>query len=134
MGVTDKLGGTRVFNRIAGIYGQFAGIHLSFESGVQDAYVIPVFERMKIISMHGIVMTNAIAGTDNATVTLSNETGAMAGGVLTFTASDAVGTEKTAGPPTTNHILEAGEKLTLTPAKTTAGGDCMVSVKYQLLA
>mgnify|MGYP001053218388 CR=1 FL=1 len=73
--------------------------------------------------------TKAIAGTDDATITCGNETGASTAGVITFTASDALATEK-AVEPSDNNVVAAGEYYYLTTAKTTPGGKALVSLEY----
>ena len=52
----------------------------------------------------------------------------MTAGTITFTASDARGTAYTSSP-SANNTFSAGELLTLTTAKTTAGGKVLVSIK-----
>jgi hypothetical protein len=73
--------------------------------------------------------TKAIADTDDATITCGNETGASTAGVITFTASDALATEK-AVEPSDNNVVAAGEYYYLTTAKTTPGGKALVSLEY----
>jgi len=71
----------------------------------------------------------AIAGTDGATITPKNHAGtSMTAGTLTLTASSAIGTGFTS-TPTANNTFSAGEIMTLTTAKTTAGGKAIVSIK-----
>lgn len=73
--------------------------------------------------------TKAIAGTDNATIVPKDNGGTtMTAGTVTFTASDARGTAYTT-TPTANNTFVAGDILTFTTAKTTAGGHALVSVK-----
>lgn len=73
--------------------------------------------------------TKTIAGTDNATITPKNNGGTtLTGGTITFTAADAFGTAYTT-TPTANNTFVAGDLLTLTTAKTTAGGRSQVSIK-----
>lgn len=74
--------------------------------------------------------TKAIAATDNATIVCKNNGGTtMATGTITFTASDARGTAYTVTPSTNNTFI-AGDLLTLTCAKATAGGRALVTINY----
>lgn len=74
--------------------------------------------------------TSAIAATDDATITPKNNGGTtLTDGVITFTASDAFGTAYTS-TPSANNTFSAGDLLTLTTAKTTAGGTAQLSIKY----
>lgn len=74
--------------------------------------------------------TKAIAGTDNGTIVPKNNASTtMTSGTITFTASDARGTAYTSTPSANNTFI-AGDILTLTTAKTTAGGWAKVSITY----
>jgi hypothetical protein len=53
----------------------------------------------------------------------------MTSGTITFTASDARGTAYTSTPSANNTFI-AGDILTLTTAKVTAGGWARVSITY----
>ena len=77
-------------------------------------------------------VTKAIAGSNNATITGANADGASSGGVVTHTASDAIGTVGD-GPkaPTTNVNVAAGSYYQLTSAKSTAGGKALVTLEYK---
>jgi hypothetical protein len=131
MGLNQKVRGSIYADRTVGGYVQFS-FPLSFETNEQGAAIIPVFEKLKVVKLHAVAV-KAIAGTDSATITPANETGNMAGGTLTFAASDPIGTEKSATSITTNNILAKDEKLTVTPAKSTAGGVVLVNVTARLL-
>lgn len=73
--------------------------------------------------------TKAIAATDNGTITPKNNAGTtMTSGVITYTASDARGTAYTS-TPTANNTFVAGDILTFTFAKTTAGGKATLTIK-----
>ncbi len=104
----------------------------SFETGEQGAVDIPFPQRARILEIESIV-TKALAATDAGTVTAASSTGAMANGVVSHAASAAQGNKVTV-QPTTNRIIAKGTDLTLTPAKTTAGGKVMVTVHFQRLA
>jgi len=74
--------------------------------------------------------TKAIAGTDNATIVPKNNAGTtMTSGTVTFTASDARGTAYTTTPSANNTFI-AGDVLTFTTAKATAGGYAQLSITF----
>lgn len=74
--------------------------------------------------------TKVIAGTDNGTIVPKNNAGTtMANGTITFTAADPRGTAYTAAP-TTNNTFVAGDVLTFTTAKVTAGGKVHLSLRF----
>lgn len=104
-------------------------VPVSFETNeVGDA--ITWFDSPVTVSGLRSCVTKTLAGTDSGTITAKNNAGsAMASGVLTHAASAAVGNTQTA-TPTTNNTFVAGDKLTLTAAKTTAGGRAFVTVSY----
>lgn len=71
---------------------------------------------------------DAISATDNGTITPKNNGGTtMTSGVITFTASDPRGTAYTS-TPSANNTFAAGDLLTFTTAKTTAGGIVQLSI------
>lgn len=73
--------------------------------------------------------TKAIAATDNGTIVPKNNAGVtMGAGTITFTASDARGTAYTS-TPNTNNTFVAGDILTFTSAKATAGGMVQLTIK-----
>jgi hypothetical protein len=70
----------------------------------------------------------AISGTDNGTIVPKDNGGTtMTAGTITFTASDARGTAYTSTPSASN-AFSAGDLLTFTTAKTTAGGLVQLSI------
>jgi hypothetical protein len=72
--------------------------------------------------------TKAIAATDNGTIVPKNNGGTtMTDGTVTFTASDARGTAYTT-TPSANNTFAAGDLLTFTTAKATAGGIVQLSI------
>lgn len=74
--------------------------------------------------------TKAIAGTDNATIVPKNNAGTtMTSGTITFTASDTRGTAYTTTPSANNTFI-AGDVLTFTTAKATAGGYAQLSITF----
>jgi hypothetical protein len=73
--------------------------------------------------------TKAIAATDAGTITAKNNAGTtMTSGVVTFAVSDARGTAYTVTPSADNTFI-AGDILTFTTAKVTAGGQVHLSIK-----
>lgn len=90
------------------------------------------FAQKVIIKKIRSIVTKAIAGSDDATITAKNNAGTgMANGVATHAASAALGNSVSA-VPTTNNVISGGDKMTLTLAKTTAGGKVVISVEYVL--
>lgn len=100
----------------------------SFESNEQGAFKIYFPMAVRIVKIRAVAQ-KAIAGTDNGTLTGANSTGASTGGVVTFTASDAIATEKSA-TPTTNNTVAADSYYQITSAKTTAGGKGVLTLEY----
>lgn len=77
--------------------------------------------------------TKAISATDNGTIVPKNNAGTtMTAGTVTFTASDARGTAYTTTPSANNTFI-AGDVLTFTTAKTTAGGWVLLTITYTRL-
>lgn len=100
---------------------------VSFESGWQGTYYVRVPYACTVTAAKARV-TKAIAGTDDATVTLKDNSGTtMASGTLTLTASSAHGTGFTC-TPSANNTLTANQEIQLLVAKTTAGGACSVDI------
>lgn len=106
-------------------------VAVSFETGEQAAIKLYFPFAVEIKKIRAIA-TKAIAATDNGTITGANATGNSTGGVITFTASDAINTEKTASP-TTNNKVGKDSFYKLTSAKTTAGGRALVTLEYTRL-
>jgi hypothetical protein len=74
-------------------------------------------------------VSKTIAATDDGTIAFKNNAGStMAGATITIAATSAVGTTDT-GLATTNNTFTAGQVMTLTTAKTTAGGRAVVTVQ-----
>jgi hypothetical protein len=105
---------------------------MSFEAGFPMTLRVYFAEKVTINKIRGIV-TKAIAATDNGTVTCGNSSGASAGGVITATASDALAVEYTA-TPTTNNGVAKDSYYYLTSAKTTPGGQLLISLEYTVTA
>lgn len=74
------------------------------------------------------IVTKLVEATDDATITLSNATGAMANGAVTITKNAAINTEDSA-TPTTNNVIAADSYIQLVSAKTTAGGKVLVTLE-----
>lgn len=102
---------------------------VSFETGQQMTHAL-YFNCAATVNLVRTIVTDAIAGTDTATITCSNNAGsAMAGGVVTIAISAPVAEEDSA-TPTTNNTFTSGQKMQLLAAKTTAGGEVTCFVEY----
>lgn len=102
-------------------------IAVSFETNELGAYRVYFPYPVTVNKIRSRVQ-KAIAGSDDATVTGANATGASSGGVVTHTASDAIGSEE-AATPTTNNTVAADSYYQLTTAKSTAGGKANVTLE-----
>lgn len=103
-------------------------IPMSFETGEQMALKVYFNHKVTVNKIRGIV-TTAIAGTDDGTITAANGDGDMATGVLTATAGDPLATEYSASP-TTNNVIAQDGYVSLTSLKSTAGGKVLVTVEW----
>lgn len=121
--------------------GQVAVTNLSEELTFEEIIVPVSFEAnevgdMKIRIEYACTVTaiyaavsKAIAATDDATIVPKNNSGTTMGtGTITLPASTAIGTAVTSTPSTDN-TFTAGQIMTLTTAKTTAGGKALVTIK-----
>lgn len=129
MGLVAKVRGLQFIEESAPGMKGVATVAQSFETGEQGAVKVRFPFPVKVTSLRGQVV-KALAITDAGTITPSNSIGNMANGTLSFPASSALGTEVVA-TPTTNQAIAKDTDLTLTPAKTTAGGKVAVTVHYQ---
>lgn len=103
-------------------------VPVSFESGEQCDNRVKIPYDCTVDEIYAVV-TKAIAGTDDATITPKDGSGTnMTAGAITFTASDPLETAATA-TPTANNTVSAGDIIYLTTAKVTAGGKALVSLK-----
>lgn len=103
-------------------------LDVSFETGELGDFKIKLPYDCTVTEIYAYAY-KAIAGTDNGTIVPKDNGGTtMTGGTITFAASDPRGTAYTS-TPTANNSFSAGDLLTLTTAKTTAGGKVLVSVK-----
>jgi len=104
-------------------------LDVSFEAGEVGDFKIYMGFAGTLTNIYAFA-TKVIAGTDNGTIVPKNNAGTtMATGTVTFTASDARGTAYTV-TPSTNNTFVAGDILTFTTAKTTAGGKVHLSLKF----
>lgn len=103
-------------------------IPMSFETGFQMALRVYFPYKVTINKIRGIV-TKAIAASDNGTITAANSSGDMASGVVTATASDPLTTAYSVSP-TTNNVILADGYVQLTSAKTTPGGEVLVTIEW----
>lgn len=104
-------------------------LDVSFEAGEVGDFKIYMGFAGTLTNIYAYA-TKVIAGTDNGTIVPKNNAGTTMGtGTITFTASDARGTAYTA-TPSTNNTFVAGDILTFTTAKTTAGGKVHLSLKF----
>ena len=103
-------------------------IPMSFETGEQMTLKVYFNHKVTINQIRGIV-TTAIAGNDDGTITAASVDGAMATGVLTATAGDTLATEYSASP-TTNNVIAQDGYVSLTSAKATAGGRVLVTLEW----
>jgi len=102
-------------------------IPMSFEAGEQMALKVYFNHKVTIDKIRGIV-TTAIEGTDNGTITAANGDGDITG-VLTATAGAHLATECSA-IPTTNNVIAQDGYVSLTSAKDTVGGRMLVTLEW----
>lgn len=108
---------------------ELQGIAVSFEAGELGDYKIKIPFACTLTEIYGYA-TKVIAGTDAGTIVAKNNAGTtMAGSTMTFAISDPRGSAYTV-TPTTNNTFVAGDILTLTTAKTTAGGKVQLSLTF----
>lgn len=101
---------------------------VSFETGQLGDFKIQMDYPGTLVGIYSYA-TKAIAATDNGTIVPKNNAGTtMTSGTITYTASDARGTAYTS-TPSANNTFVAGDYLTFTTAKTTAGGIVQLSLK-----
>lgn len=102
-------------------------LQVSFESGYQGDFKIKMPYAGTVTGIYAYAI-KAIAGTDNGTIVAKNNGGTtMTDGTITYTASDARGTAYTVSP-SANNTFAAGDLLTFTTAKVTAGGVVQLSI------
>jgi hypothetical protein len=112
----------------AGAISDVITLDVSFETGELGDFKVSIPYACTVTEIYAYAY-KAIAATDNGTIVPKNNGGTtMTAGTITFTASDARGTAYTSSP-SANNTFSAGDLLTLTTAKTTAGGKVLVSIK-----
>ena len=100
---------------------------VSFESGYLGDFKIMMPYAGTVTEIYAYA-TKVIAGTDDGTITPKNNGGTtMTDGVLTFVAADPRGSAYSV-TPSANNTFAAGDLLTFTTAKTTAGGVVQLSI------
>lgn len=102
-------------------------IPMSFEPGEQMALKVYFNHKVTIDKIRGIV-TTAIAGTSDGTITVANGDGDITG-VLTAKADDPLATEYSASP-TTNNVIAQDGYVSLTSDKADAGGRMLVTLEW----
>lgn len=102
---------------------------VSFESGYQCDNKIKMPCAGTVTGLYAYAV-KAVSGTDNGTIVPKNAAGTtMTSGTITFTASDPQGTAYTS-TPSANNTFSAGDVLSFTTAKTTAGGVIELTITY----
>lgn len=102
-------------------------LQVSFEAGEVGDFKIKMPFAGTVTEIYSYA-TKVIAGTDNGTIVAKNNAGTtMTSGTITYTASDPRGTAYTVSP-SANNTFVAGDILTFTTAKTTAGGIVQLSI------
>jgi hypothetical protein len=101
---------------------------MSFETNEQTTTKIYFPMKVTVNKIRSIVM-KALGGTDTGTITGANSVGASADGVVTVAISAALNEEDNASP-TTNIEVAADSYYQLTTAKSTAGGNVLITLEY----
>lgn len=102
---------------------------MSFETGEQSTLNLYIPFSIRITKIRGRTI-KAIAATDDGTITVKDNNGnTMA--TLTASASTAINTDLTAQSVNSNNLVTANQYYQLISAKTTAGGEVMVSIEYE---
>jgi hypothetical protein len=110
-----------------GAISELITLQVSFESGYAGDFKIQMPYAGTVTEIYAYA-TKVIAGTDNGTIVPKDNGGTtMTDGTITFTASDPRGTAYTS-TPSANNTFVAGDLLTFTTAKTTAGGVVQLSI------
>ena len=117
---------------IPGLRGILPGIRLSFLTGEQAPVKIRFPFKVRIDQLRSQVVRD-LSDTNPGTITPASSEGNMANGVVSHSASSAIGGEEESNP-TTNRIIRKDTNLTLTPAKTKVGGKVQVTVLYTRMA
>lgn len=102
-------------------------IPVSFESGEQTSYSVFLDYKYEITRIKAIV-TKALAGTDDGTITASIDGTGVTTGVITLLASSVITTTASVTPSALYTASSVPNILSLATAKTTAGGKALVTV------
>ena len=101
-------------------------VPVSFETGEIGGYKIEMPYPGTIVKISAYV-TKLIEATNDGSITATDNAAATMA-ALTMTAGTAIGTAVT-DSPTTNNTFVAGDVLTFTTAKVTAGGKALITLK-----
>lgn len=105
-------------------------VPFSFETDEKGLFKLALLPyRCKLISAK-TAMTKAAAASDNGTITVKNGSTTVA--TVTVAASAAIGEEDSA-PTVTEDVFELDDQISITPAKTTAGGKGMLYLTVEVL-
>lgn len=105
-------------------------VPMSFAANEQTVQKIYFPAKATILRMRSHV-TKVLAGTDAGTLTLKDSSAnAMTNGQISLPASTAVD-NNTSVVPTDNNVVAADDFITLTSAKSTAGGVVNVYIEYK---
>jgi hypothetical protein len=104
-------------------------VTVSFETGELGIYKLPMNFSGSVVSVYAEAV-KAIAATDTATVVLKDQAGTTMTVTtpIVFAASDAFGTAYSSAV-TANNTFVDGDVITVTTAKTTAGGKALVTLE-----
>lgn len=136
-----KLGGTLItataaeLNKMDGVAATAAELNqrsLTFEAtiGTADTKYLVVPWACSLTTAYSVI--DAAIATGNETITLSNDTGAMTGGVITITQSGSAAGDIDSCTPTTNNTFAAGEKLTIAIGGESGGGFATLTFLFSI--
>lgn len=109
---------------------QLIPVPVSFETNEKGEFKLPTLPyRCKVTSAKS-AMTKAAGASDDATITIKKSSTTVA--TITIAASAAIGEEDTA-PSVTETVFETSDQISITPAKTTAGGRGMLYLTVEVL-
>lgn len=105
-------------------------VHFSLESGEKGTYKLKTLPyRCKLKSVD-TVLFKAAAASDDGTVVIKNGSTTLA--TVTIAASSAIGDEDSA-PTVTDTAFNLGDQISITTAKTTAGGKGILMLTVEVL-
>lgn len=99
---------------------------VSFETGRLGAYRVPFSYTCEVLKITSRV-TQVLGATNAGTITAATVDGPVGNGVITHAAAAPFGDEQSVSP-TTGRKVNKGSYLELTTAKTTAGGQAIVTI------